>query len=115
MGVHPLDWVIILVLGLLILGPKTIQSISRNAGKTVGQAKEAKEKLLAELPVEELNQVRSSISRIPLSPQQAVSMLLTPEETRKQELEAQQVSQPQGGKNTDPANTQKVPQQAKPE
>src|SRR5947209_5688507 len=85
MGFHALDWIVILVIGLLIFGPKAIQSMARNAGKTVGQAKTAKDKLLAELPMEELNQVRENISRIPMSPQQAAVMLLTPEQQREQE------------------------------
>ena len=85
MGFHPLDWVVILAVGLLIFGPKAIQSVARNAGKTVGQAKEVKDKLLAELPMEELNSVRNNISRIPLSPQQAALMLLTPEQQREKE------------------------------
>lgn len=85
MGFHPLDWLVILAIGLLIFGPKAIQSVARNAGKTVGQAKEAKDKLLAELPMEELNQVRENIARIPMSPQQAAMLLLTPEQQRKQE------------------------------
>ncbi len=84
MGFHPLDWLVILGIALLIFGPKAIQSIARNAGKTVSQAKEAKDKLLAELPMEELNSVRENISRIPMSPQQAAIMLLTPEQQRKQ-------------------------------
>src|SRR6202048_1990093 len=85
MGFHPLDWIVILAIGLLIFGPKAIQSVARNAGKTVSQAKEAKDKLLAELPMEELNSVRENISRIPLSPQQAAIMLLTPEQQREQD------------------------------
>jgi TatA/E family protein of Tat protein translocase len=85
MGFHPLDLIVILAIGLLIFGPKAIQSVARNAGKTVSQAKEAKDKLLAELPMEELNSVRENISRIPLSPQQAAIMLLTPEQQREQE------------------------------
>ena len=84
MGFHALDWIVILVIGLLIFGPKAIQSVARNAGKTVSQAKTAKDKLLAELPMEELNEVRQNIGRIPMSPQQAVQMLLTPEQERKQ-------------------------------
>lgn len=85
MGFHPLDLLVILAIGLLIFGPKAIQSVARNAGKTVGQAKEAKDKLLAELPMEELNQVRENISRIPMSPQQAAMLLLTPEQQHKQD------------------------------
>ena len=93
MGFHPLDWIIILAIGLLIFGPKAMQSIARNAGKTVSHAKEAKDKLLAELPMEELNQVRDNISRIPMSPQQAAMMLLTPEQQRKQEKQEKETPQ----------------------
>jgi len=85
MGFHPLDWLVILAIGLLIFGPKAIQSVARNAGKTVSHAKEAKDKLLAELPMEELNSVRENIARIPMSPQQAAIMLLTPEQQREQD------------------------------
>ena len=97
MGFHPLDWLVILAIGLLIFGPKAIQSVARNAGKTVSHAKEAKDKLLAELPMEELNSVRDHISRIPMSPQQAAMMLLTPEQQRekeKQESAKEKTSQP---------------------
>ncbi len=93
MGFHALDWVIILVIGLVILGPKTVQSLSRSAGKTVGRAKEAKDKVLSELPVEELNSVRTNISRIPLSPQQAVTMLLTPEQPKKEQEKQEEETQ----------------------
>jgi sec-independent protein translocase protein TatA len=95
MGFHPLDWVIILAIGLILMGPKTIQSIARGAGKTAGQAKNAKDKLLAELPMEELEQVRNNISRIPLSPQQAVQMLLTPEQAKQPDEQGKQPTQAQ--------------------
>lgn len=90
MGFHPLDWLVILAIGLLIFGPKAMQSVARNAGKTVSHAKEAKDKLLAELPMEELNSVRDHISRIPMSPQQAAMMLLTPEQQRDQDKQKQE-------------------------
>jgi TatA/E family protein of Tat protein translocase len=93
MGFHLVDWIIILAIGLLIFGPKAMQSIARNAGKTLGQAKEAKDKLLAELPMEELNQVRENISRIPTSPQQAAVMLLTPEQQRDQDRQKKETPQ----------------------
>jgi len=93
MGFHPLDWLVILAIGLLIFGPKAIQSVARNAGKTVGHAKEAKDKLLAELPMEELNSVRENISRIPMSPQQAAMMLLTPEQQRDQDKQKKETPQ----------------------
>ena len=93
MGFHPLDWLIILAIGLLIFGPKAIQSIAHNAGKTVGHAKEAKDKLLSELPMDELNSVRENISRIPMSPQQAAMMLLTPEQQRDQDKQKKDTPQ----------------------
>ena len=102
MGFHPLDLLIILAIGLLIMGPKTVQSISRSVGKTAGQAKSAKDKLLAELPMEELEKVRDTVSRIPLSPQQAVQMLLTPEQEKKQSEKAGSASD-QGAKQSAPA------------
>ena len=78
-GFHLLDLIVILVIGLLIAGPKALQSISRNAGKGMGQAKAMKDKVMAELPMEEVSKISETISKIPLSPQQAVQMLVTPE------------------------------------
>jgi Sec-independent protein translocase protein TatA len=84
-GFHFIDLIVILVIGLLIAGPKALQSMSRSAGKGVGQAKAVKDKVLAELPMEEISEISQKIPRIPLSPQQAVQMLLTPEQEKKKE------------------------------
>ena len=81
-GFHWFDLLIILGIGLVIFGPKTLQSMARNAGKGVSQAKSVKNQVLAELP-EEVTQVSQHISRVPLSPQQAVQMLITPEKEAK--------------------------------
>ena len=78
-GFHLLDLLVILVIGLLIAGPKALQSISRNVGKGVGQAKAMKDEVLSELPMEEISGITQTISKIPLSPQQAVQKLLIPE------------------------------------
>ena len=78
-GFHLSSLVVVLVIGLLIAGPKALRSMSRN----VGQAKAMKEKVLAELPMEEISGIAQSISKIPLSPQQAVHMLLTTEQEKK--------------------------------
>jgi Sec-independent protein translocase protein TatA len=87
-GFHLISLIVVLVIGLLIAGPKALQSMSRNVGKGVGQAKAMKDKVMAELPMEEISGIAQSISKIPLSPQQAVQMLLTPEqEKKKQEAE----------------------------
>lgn len=97
MGFHPLDWIIILVVGLLIFGPKTMQSLAQRAGKTARQANEMKDKFLAELPMDELSTVRENLSRIPTSPQQAALMLLTPEQEKKQK---EQQAEPKSGQET---------------
>jgi len=80
-GFHLLDLIPILVIGLLILGPKTFQSVARNAGKGVKKAKSAKDDILADLPIEELNKITQ---QIPMSPQQAVFKLLAPDEQTEQ-------------------------------
>ena len=82
-GFHLLDLIVILAIGLLIAGPKALQSISRNAGKGVGQAKTMKDKVMAELPMEEISEISNTFSKIPLSPQQAVQKLLLPEQENK--------------------------------
>jgi Sec-independent protein translocase protein TatA len=83
-GLHLLDLIVILVIALLIAGPKTVQSISRKAGKGVGQAKTMKDKVMSELPMEEISEISSTFSKIPLSPQQAVQKLLLPEHENNQ-------------------------------
>jgi Sec-independent protein translocase protein TatA len=83
-GFHLLDLIVILAIGLLIAGPKALQSISRNAGKGVGQAKTMKDKVMAELPMEEISEISNTFSKIPLSPQQAIQKLLLPEQENKQ-------------------------------
>jgi Sec-independent protein translocase protein TatA len=92
-GFHLLDLIVILVIGLLIAGPKALQSMSRNAGKGVGQAKAMKDKVIAELPMEEISEISQRIPKIPLNAQQAVQMLLTPEQEKKKQ-EAKEESSP---------------------
>ena len=82
-GFHLDGLIVILIIGLLIAGPKALQSISRNAGKGVGQAKTVKDKMMAELPMEEISEISKTFSKIPLSPQQAVQKLLIPEQEKK--------------------------------
>jgi TatA/E family protein of Tat protein translocase len=83
-GFHWFDLLVILGIGLIIFGPKTLQSMARNAGKGVSQAKNMKNSVLSELP-EEVTQISQHISRVPLSPQQAVQMLMAPEKEQKSE------------------------------
>jgi Sec-independent protein translocase protein TatA len=84
-GFHFMSLIVVLVIGLVIAGPKALQSLSRNVGKSVGQAKAMKDKVMAELPMEEISGLSQSIAKIPLTPQQAVRMLLTPEQETKEE------------------------------
>ena len=77
MGFHALDIIFVVGAALLLFGPKTLQSISRNAGKGLGQAKDMKNKVLAELPVEEFSKVTDTLSRVPMSPQQAAKKIIT--------------------------------------
>ncbi len=89
MGIHPLDLLIILLVVLALFGTKTLQSISHSAGKGLGQAKTMKDKLMAELPVEEIAQIkqaipleeiaqfRKEVPRVPLNSRQAMQMLVS--------------------------------------
>ncbi len=81
-GFHWFDLLIIAGIGLILMGPKALQSVARNAGKGVSQAKNVKDRVLAEIP-EEVTQISQHIARVPLSPQQAVQMLITPENEQK--------------------------------
>jgi TatA/E family protein of Tat protein translocase len=80
MGFHLPELIVLAVIVLALFGPKTLQSVARNAGKGVSQVKGAKDKLMAELPMEEIAKVTESIPQVPLNPQQAVRMLMTPEQ-----------------------------------
>ncbi len=82
-GLHLLDLIVILAIALVIAGPKTLQSISRKAGKGVSQAKVMKDKVMAELPVEEISGISNTLSKIPTSPQQVAQKLLLPEQENK--------------------------------
>ena len=77
MGFHMLDLIPVLLIALAIVGPKALQSMSRNMGKGIGQAREVKDQVLSELPVEEINKVAH---QIPMSPQQAIQKILPPSE-----------------------------------
>ncbi len=78
MGFHYVELLVMLLIGLAIFGPKTLQSVSRSIGKGAGQAKTMKDSVMAELPMEEISRVSQHIPRIPLNSQQAIQMLLTP-------------------------------------
>ncbi|MEO7021945.1 MAG: twin-arginine translocase TatA/TatE family subunit [Ktedonobacteraceae bacterium] len=76
-GFHALDLIVIVGIALVIFGPKTLQSIARSAGHGLNQAKDAKDKLLAEFPLEDIAKISKTVSQIPLSPQQAARKLIS--------------------------------------
>jgi len=78
-GFHMLDLVFILLIGLAIFGPKALQSMARSAGKGMSHAKDLKDKVVSELPVEEISEMSRRIPRVPTNPHQVVQMLMTPE------------------------------------
>ena len=92
-GLHIFDLIVILAIAMVIIGPKTVQSLSRKAGKGVGQAKDMKDKVMADLPMEDISEITNAFSKIPTSPQQAVQKLLLPKQENKQS-EAQRESSP---------------------
>ena len=82
-GFHFSSLIVVLVIGLAIAGPKALQSMSRHVGRHVSQTRAMKEQAMAELPLEEIDGLSQSISKMPLSPQQALLKLLTAEPEKK--------------------------------
>ncbi|MBX5456755.1 MAG: twin-arginine translocase TatA/TatE family subunit [Thermogemmatispora sp.] len=76
MGFHPVDLLIILLFGLALFGPRALQSVARNLGRGVGQARVVKDKIKEELQVEELSQISENIPRLPLNTREAANLLL---------------------------------------
>lgn len=90
MGFHLVDILIVAAIGLALFGPKALQSMARNAGRGVGQAKDVKDKLLSDLPMEDISKVTGQISKlpqIPLNSRQAIQMLVASEMGEKKEQE----------------------------
>jgi len=85
MGFHFVDLIVIAAIGLALFGPKALQSMARSAGKGVGQAKSMKDKVMSEIPLEEITKITDQIPQVPLNSRQAIQMLLTPEPAEKVE------------------------------
>jgi Sec-independent protein translocase protein TatA len=75
-GFHLVDILIVAGIALAIFGPKTLQSWARSAGKGVAQAKDMKDKLMSDLPMDDIANITDSIPQVPLNSRQAVEMLL---------------------------------------
>lgn len=87
MPLHFFDMLIVALIGLALFGPKALQSVARSAGKGVGQAKEMKDKLLNELPVDEISKVTNSLPAVPLNSRQAIQMLISTDSSSKKNHE----------------------------
>ena len=79
MGFHFVDILVVALVALALFGPKTLQSIAKSVGKGAAQAKDMKDKLMAELPMDEVSKLREGIPQVPLNSRDAVRMLITPE------------------------------------
>jgi Sec-independent protein translocase protein TatA len=91
MGFHFVDLIIIAAIGLALFGPKALQSMARSAGKGVGQAKTMKDKVMSELPMEEITKITDQIPQVPLNSRQAIQMLITPEPVEKTEKDKEPI------------------------
>lgn len=80
MGLHIVDILILAGIVLALFGSKSLQSMARGAGKTMGQAKQAKDKIMADLPLDAITNVTDPLSRVPTNPSQALQMLLKSDE-----------------------------------
>ena len=89
MGFHFVDLIVIVAIGLTLFGPKALQSMARSAGKGAGQAKTMKDKLMSEIPLEEITKITDQIPQVPLNSRQAIQMLLTPEPAEKVEKDGE--------------------------
>ncbi len=85
MGFHFVDLIIVAAIGLALFGPKALQSMARSAGKGVGEAKSMKDKVMSEIPLEEITKITNQLPQVPLNSRQAIQMLLTPEPIEKAE------------------------------
>ncbi|GLV59371.1 hypothetical protein KDH_61980 [Dictyobacter sp. S3.2.2.5] len=77
-------WELLIVIGvaLAIFGPKTLQSLARNAGKTTGEVKNAKDKFMSHVPADDITKLRETLNKVPTSPAHAAQMLMTPDEKK---------------------------------
>jgi Sec-independent protein translocase protein TatA len=80
MGFHIVDILIVAAIGLALFGSKTLQSMAKDAGKVVGQAKNAKDKLMADVPLEEISKITNTMPQVPTNSRQAIQMLMKSEE-----------------------------------
>ncbi len=91
---HIIDVLVIAGVVLALFGPKMLQSIARDAGKGVGKAKEMKETLMSDLPMEDIHNMTRNVPRVPLNSRQALGMLMTSTEEQVEEPSAKKAAKP---------------------
>ncbi|GCE20202.1 Sec-independent protein translocase subunit TatA/TatB [Dictyobacter kobayashii] len=74
---HLFEFLIIAGIALALFGPKTLQSLARNAGKTAGEAKNAKDKFMSHVPADDISKLHETLNKVPTNPSQAVQMLMS--------------------------------------
>jgi Sec-independent protein translocase protein TatA len=93
-GVHMLDIIVVAAIALALFGPKALQSMARGAGKGVAQAKDMKDKLMSDLPTEDIAKITDSIPQVPLNSRQAVGMLLASDNVDEKKTKSSEKSAP---------------------
>jgi len=84
-GFHMIDILVVAAVALALFGPKALQSMARSAGKGVAQAKDVKDKLMSELPMEDIAKITNTIPQVPLNSRQAIGMLLATDDEEKKD------------------------------
>ncbi len=90
---HIIDILVIAGVVLALFGPKMLQSIARDAGKGLGKAKEMKDTLMSDLPMEDIHKMTKNVPRVPLNSRQALGMLMA---SNDEQVETSSVRKPAG-------------------
>lgn len=90
-------WLEILLVGIALLaifGPKTLQSLARNAGRGAGQARKMKDKIAADLSVDDVKKAADTLSHIPRSSGDVVRMLISSDEKKRDSAKSSTLASP---------------------
>ncbi len=94
---HILDWLIVIGAALALFGPKMLQSVAHDVGKTAGHAKDLKDKVMSDLSMDEFTELKNSLPTVPTNPQQAVKMMLSSDTKKKSGPSSSQLGQDKQG------------------
>ena len=104
-GFHLIDILIVVGAALAIFGPKTLQSWARSAGKGAAHAKDMKDKLMSDLPMEDIAKMTNTVPQVPRNSRQIVERLLASD---KDEEKKASTAQDKPVKNSDADKTKEV-------